>query len=64
MAHEYAVDATGEVLGLSDVRMANIVGITLVAITAAGQVLFVRQTARNSVLPRGFAVIIRFARLG
>lgn len=45
-------DATGEILGLSDARMANIVGITLVAITSDGPVLFVRQTARNSVLPK------------
>lgn len=48
-------DATGEILGSSDARMANIVGITLVAITSDGPVLFVRQTARNSVLPKGLA---------
>jgi len=35
--------------------MANIVGISLLAITADRQVLFVRQTERNSVLPKGFA---------
>lgn len=55
VAHQYAVDATGEILGLSDARMANIVGISLMAITADGQVLFVLQTGRNSVLPNGFA---------
>ena len=55
VAHDYAVDSTGKILGLSDARMANIVGISLLAITADGQVLFVRQTERNSVLPRGFA---------
>lgn len=54
VAHEYAVDASGRILGLSDARMANIVGITVFAITADEQVLFVRQTARNSVLPKGF----------
>jgi len=40
--HEYALDATGELLGLSDARMANIVGIPLVAMTADGQVLLSR----------------------
>lgn len=55
VAHNYAVDATGKILGLSDSRMANIVGISLLAITSDGQVLFVRQTERNSVLPKGFA---------
>lgn len=55
VAHDYAVDSTGKILSLSDARMANIVGISLLAITADGQVLFVRQTERNSVLPKGFA---------
>ncbi len=55
VAHQYAVDAAGEILGLSDARMANIVGISLLAITADGQVLFVLQSGRNSVLPNGFA---------
>lgn len=55
VAHDYAVDTTGKILSLSDARMANIVGISLLAITADRQVLFVRQTERNSVLPKGFA---------
>lgn len=55
MANEYAVDTKDRMLDLSDARMANIVGITLIAITSDGYVLFVRQTARNSVLPKGIA---------
>lgn len=55
VAHPYAVDASGEILGLSDARMANIVGVSLMAITADARVLFVRQSGRNSVLPNGFA---------
>lgn len=55
VAHQGAVDAGGELLGLSDACMANIVGISLMAITADGQVLFVRPSGRKSVLPNGFA---------
>lgn len=46
---------TGAIFGLNDARMANIVGIPLMAITSDRQVLFVLQSGRNSVLPNGFA---------
>ncbi|MGJ3508869.1 protein phosphatase 2C domain-containing protein [Enemella sp. A6] len=51
----HVVDTRRRILSLEQARMANIVGITIFAITADEQVLFVRQSMRNSVQPGWFA---------
>ena len=53
VAHNYAADTEGRMFSLGDSRMANIVGVTIFAITADNQVLFVQQSKKNSVLPGG-----------
>lgn len=53
---EYAVDLDRRVLQLDYADMANIVGITLVAITSDDRVVMVKQSERNSVLPGGYTV--------
>ncbi|OLT28509.1 hypothetical protein BJF82_03230 [Kytococcus sp. CUA-901] len=52
----YVVDAQGRLLSLGQARVANIVGISLVAVTSDDQVLMVIQSSQNSVNPGGFAV--------
>ncbi|NLT31237.1 MAG: hypothetical protein GXX86_12425 [Propionibacterium sp.] len=51
----HVVDTRRRILSLEQARVANIVGITIMAITADEQVLFVRQSMRNSVQPGWFA---------
>ncbi len=54
VARDYAVDSVGRMFTLGDSRMANIVGVTIFAITSDQQVIFVKQSQKNSVLPGGF----------
>ncbi len=53
---EAAVDLDRRILQLDYSKMANIIGITLVAITSDQKVVMVRQGAHNSVTPGAFAL--------
>ena len=47
----YLISRHGELIPMEKCRLANIIGITMVVVTADGMVLFVRQSRRNSVAP-------------
>lgn len=51
----FVVDTRRRILSLDHARVANIVGISVIAVTADRQILWVRQSARNSVDPLAFA---------
>lgn len=51
----YATDQYRRILTLEDAGMANIVGVTILAITSDDRLIFVRQSNRNSVSPGAFA---------
>lgn len=51
----HVVDAQGRLMSLGQARVANIVGIWLIALTSDGRVVLVVQTAENSVTPGGVA---------
>jgi len=50
----FVVDSQRAILSLSDARVANIIGITIFAITADEQVLLLRQASQNNVEPGYF----------
>ncbi|GAB3845969.1 hypothetical protein [Nesterenkonia populi] len=52
---QHAVDARHRPLQLHESRMAHVVGITICAVTADNQVIFVRQSERNAIGPGRFA---------
>lgn len=53
--HRQMFDQHDQVLSLSESGLANIIGITVFAITADGYVLFVRQGSANAVQSSGYA---------
>lgn len=53
--HQHLFDNDGDVLNLVSSGLANMVGISVLAITADGYVLFVQQGAANSVQSSGYA---------
>src|SRR5699024_11613734 len=53
--HEHAFDNDGDVLNLASSGLANMVGVTVFAITSDGFALFVQQGAANAVQSSGYA---------
>ncbi|GAA2036367.1 hypothetical protein GCM10009720_16170 [Yaniella flava] len=53
--HQHLFDNDGDVLNLASSGLANMVGISVLAITTDGYVLFVQQGASNSVQSSGYA---------
>lgn len=52
---EFVLDRAGRIRALENARAANIIGISIVAVTADAQVVFVQQTQGNSIAPGALA---------
>ncbi len=55
VVHHYACDRAGRMLALENARVANIVGISVLAITSDDHAVLVRQSTGNSIAPGAWA---------